>query len=122
MSFGLFMFWQKNLQKVGEKQSITYILTWADSLSYMGKSGRITFLVFNCFLLSQDDWEEGYRLAMSMNFRWPQCVPTNLKTLIPNASNEGIQLLKDMLLWNPNKRPTSAQVSSIGLDKQNFWT
>lgn len=47
---------------------------------------------------------------MSMNFRWPQCVPTNLKTLIPNASNEAIQLMKDMLLWNPNKRPTAAQV------------
>lgn len=57
----------------------------------------------------QEDWEEGYRLAMSMNFRWPQCVPTNLKTLIPNASNEAIQLMKDMLLWNPNKRPTAAQ-------------
>ena len=50
---------------------------------------------------------------MSMNFRWPQCVPTNLKTLIPNASNEAIQLMKDMLLWNPNKRPTAAQVGNL---------
>lgn len=57
----------------------------------------------------QDDWEEGYRLATAMNFRWPQCVPQNLKTLIPNASQEAIQLMKDMLHWNPQKRPTASQ-------------
>lgn len=45
-----------------------------------------------------------------MNFRWPQCVPNNLKTLIPNASSEAIQLLRDMLQWDPKKRPTASQV------------
>ncbi|XP_052230524.1 serine/threonine-protein kinase ICK-like isoform X2 [Dreissena polymorpha] len=57
----------------------------------------------------QEDWDEGYRLATAMNFRWPQCVPQNLKSLIPNASNEAIQLMKDMMHWNPQKRPTSSQ-------------
>ncbi|XP_052776304.1 serine/threonine-protein kinase ICK-like [Mya arenaria] len=57
----------------------------------------------------QADWEDGYRLASAMNFRWPQCVPQNLKSLIPNASNEAVQLMKDMLNWNPQKRPTSSQ-------------
>lgn len=46
-----------------------------------------------------------------MNFRWPQVTATSLKTLIPNASPEAIQLIKDMLHWNPKKRPTAAQVS-----------
>ena len=64
----------------------------------------------NNIFLHQEDWEEGFRLAAAMNFRWPQCVATNLKTLIPNASNEGIQVLRDMLAWNPHKRPTAAQV------------
>ena len=59
---------------------------------------------------------------MSMNFRWPQCVPTNLKTLIPNASNEAIQLMKDMLLWNPNKRPTAAQVCTNCCNESHFST
>ena len=63
-----------------------------------------------CLFWQQEDWEEGYRLAASMNFRWPQCVPTNLRTLVPNASNEGIQIMRDMLMWNPHKRPTAAQV------------
>lgn len=57
----------------------------------------------------QTDWPEGYQLSNAMSFRWPQCVPNNLKTLIPNASSEAIQLLRDMLQWDPKKRPTASQ-------------
>lgn len=62
---------------------------------------------YHCF---QNDWLEGYQLASAMNFRWPQCVPNNLKTLIPNASSEAVQLMRDMLQWDPKKRPTASQV------------
>ncbi|XP_068615661.1 serine/threonine-protein kinase MAK-like [Brachionichthys hirsutus] len=55
------------------------------------------------------DWPEGHQLASAMNFRFPQCVPTHLKTLIPNASNEAIALMKDLLQWDPKKRPTAVQ-------------
>ncbi|XP_061821450.1 serine/threonine-protein kinase MAK isoform X2 [Nerophis lumbriciformis] len=55
------------------------------------------------------DWSEGYHLASAMNFRFPQCVPTPLKTLIPNASSEAITLMKDLLQWDPKKRPTAVQ-------------
>ncbi|XP_061660617.1 serine/threonine-protein kinase MAK isoform X2 [Syngnathoides biaculeatus] len=55
------------------------------------------------------DWPEGYQLASAMNFRFPQCVPTPLKTLIPNASREAITLMKDLLQWDPKKRPTAVQ-------------
>ncbi|XP_070398057.1 serine/threonine-protein kinase ICK-like [Nothobranchius furzeri] len=44
-----------------------------------------------------------------MNFRWPQCVPNNLKTLIPNASPDAIHLMTKLLQWDPRKRPASAQ-------------
>uniref|UniRef100_A0A8D1N5U1 non-specific serine/threonine protein kinase n=1 Tax=Sus scrofa TaxID=9823 RepID=A0A8D1N5U1_PIG len=57
----------------------------------------------------KSDWPEGYQLASSMNFRFPQCAPINLKTLIPNASNEAIQLMTEMLSWDPKKRPTASQ-------------
>ncbi|NXN99155.1 ICK kinase, partial [Rhinopomastus cyanomelas] len=57
----------------------------------------------------KNDWPEGYQLSASMNFRWPQCVPNNLKTLIPNASSEAVQLMRDMLQWDPKKRPTASQ-------------
>ncbi|XP_028814287.1 serine/threonine-protein kinase MAK isoform X3 [Denticeps clupeoides] len=59
--------------------------------------------------VKKSDWPEGYQLASAMSFRFPQCVPTPLKTLIPNASNEAIALMKDLLQWDPKKRPTAVQ-------------
>uniref|UniRef100_A0A671VX18 non-specific serine/threonine protein kinase n=1 Tax=Sparus aurata TaxID=8175 RepID=A0A671VX18_SPAAU len=59
--------------------------------------------------VKKTDWPEGYQLASAMNFRFPQCVPTHLKTLIPNASNEAIALMRDLLQWDPKKRPTAVQ-------------
>ena len=58
----------------------------------------------------QKDWEDGYRLAAVMNFRWPQCVATNLKTAAPNASSEGLEVMKDLMRWNPKDRPSAIQV------------
>lgn len=60
--------------------------------------------------LLQKDWEDGYRLAAAMNFRWPQCIATNLKTAVPNASSEGLNVMKDLIQWNPKDRPTAIQV------------
>ncbi|XP_059497051.1 serine/threonine-protein kinase MAK-like [Stegostoma tigrinum] len=57
----------------------------------------------------KNDWPEGYQLSAAMNFRFPQCIPTHLKTLIPNASNEAVELMKDMLHWDPKKRPNASQ-------------
>ncbi|KAK7930776.1 hypothetical protein WMY93_007171 [Mugilogobius chulae] len=57
----------------------------------------------------KNDWPEGYLLANAMNFRWPQCVPSSLKTLIPNASPDAIHLMTDLLQWDPKRRPASAQ-------------
>eukprot|EP00079_Xenopus_tropicalis_P010243 XP_002934912.2 PREDICTED: serine/threonine-protein kinase ICK [Xenopus tropicalis] len=57
----------------------------------------------------KNDWFEGFQLASAMNFRWAHCVPSNLKTLIPNACADGIQVMRDMLQWDPKKRPTASQ-------------
>nr|XP_057928286.1 serine/threonine-protein kinase MAK-like isoform X2 [Doryrhamphus excisus] len=59
--------------------------------------------------LKKAEWPEGYIIASSMNFRFPKCIPTCLSSLIPNASNEAITLMKDMLQWDPKKRPSAAQ-------------
>ena len=71
----------------------------------------IVFSISPSFTL-QNDWPEGFQLASSMNFRWPQCVPSLLRTLIPNASAEAIHLMRDLLQWDPKKRPASSQVTS----------
>lgn len=59
---------------------------------------------------NKSDWPEGFKLAAAMNFRWPQCVATPLKQLIPNAGADGLTIMRDMMLWDPQKRPTAKQV------------
>ncbi|XP_028967676.1 serine/threonine-protein kinase ICK [Galendromus occidentalis] len=53
------------------------------------------------------DWPEGYQLATGMNFRFPQFTEMTLESIVPNCSAEGISLLRDMLRWNPSRRPTA---------------
>eukprot|EP00440_Ansanella_granifera_P037830 gb/GFBE01041039.1/.p1 GENE.gb/GFBE01041039.1/~~gb/GFBE01041039.1/.p1 ORF type:complete len:486 (+),score=87.03 gb/GFBE01041039.1/:1-1458(+) len=55
-------------------------------------------------------WPEGYKLASTINYRFPQFVPTRLETLIPQANAEGISLMAEMMFWAPEKRPSTAQI------------
>ncbi|KAG7205435.1 hypothetical protein KM043_007427 [Ampulex compressa] len=57
----------------------------------------------------KEDWPEGYQLATAMNFRFPSFSRTSLSILIPNAGQEAVILMEDMLHWNPIKRPTAQQ-------------
>ncbi|XP_067207633.1 serine/threonine-protein kinase dyf-5 isoform X2 [Linepithema humile] len=57
----------------------------------------------------KEDWSEGYQLAAAMNFKFPNFTRTSLAILIPNASEEAVILMEDMLQWNPIKRPTAQQ-------------
>jgi protein kinase len=54
-------------------------------------------------------WPEGYKLASSMSYRFPQCVPMNFNALVPTASYEALQLMLKMLAWDPQKRPTASE-------------
>lgn len=54
-------------------------------------------------------WNEGLRLAGAMQFRFPQFVSTPLSQVLPNVTPEGIELLTDLMKWDPNKRPTASQ-------------
>lgn len=58
-------------------------------------------------------WAEGMKLASSMNFRFPQCVAMSLGSAVPTASASGIQLIQEMLLWDPKARPTASQALSM---------
>ncbi|KAL5968009.1 Serine/threonine-protein kinase ICK, partial [Taenia solium] len=58
----------------------------------------------------QQDWPEGYRLASAMNFRFPNFPPTRLSNIISNASTIVLQLIGELISWNPKKRPTARAV------------
>ncbi|XP_026284833.1 serine/threonine-protein kinase MAK-like [Frankliniella occidentalis] len=55
------------------------------------------------------EWPQGFQLASSMNFKFPQFSRTQLPSIVPSASKDGIQLLELLLMWAPNKRPTAQQ-------------
>lgn len=55
------------------------------------------------------EWSEAYLLANAMNFRFPQFSAIPIESIVTNISQEGLQLLKNTLQWNPGKRPTAAQ-------------
>ncbi|CAL8085574.1 unnamed protein product [Calicophoron daubneyi] len=75
-------------------------------------SSEIDMIFKICSVLgtpSMVDWPEGYQLAAAMNFKFPQCSPSSLRALIPNASGEAVQLISDLIAWNPKRRPTARE-------------
>ncbi len=75
---------------------------------------------------SLNSWSEGHRLATQMGFNFPQFSAMPLSNLIPNASPEALQLLNEMLRYDPSKRPTAQQVlqhpyfSGMGMGAPSF--
>eukprot|EP01016_Furgasonia_blochmanni_P051987 TRINITY_DN8249_c0_g1_i1.p1 TRINITY_DN8249_c0_g1~~TRINITY_DN8249_c0_g1_i1.p1 ORF type:complete len:370 (+),score=43.04 TRINITY_DN8249_c0_g1_i1:1221-2330(+) len=56
-----------------------------------------------------EEWPEGYKLASQAGYKFPRYPPQSLKKLIPNASDEALELIRDMLKYNPAARPTVSQ-------------
>ncbi|CAD8122713.1 unnamed protein product [Paramecium sonneborni] len=59
---------------------------------------------------TQQEWPEGGRLVSQMGLALAQFQPLQLQQLIPNASTEAINLLTQMIRWDPNKRITATQM------------
>lgn len=57
----------------------------------------------------QNDWPDGYRLAAMIHFRYPDCVKVPLSSIVSRCSQNGLDLLEDMLAYDPEKRPTAQQ-------------
>ncbi|CAM2702789.1 unnamed protein product [Rotaria socialis] len=58
---------------------------------------------------TKEDWAEGFMLAAKLSFRWPQCVRTDLKKIVHSANNDGIDLIRGTLEWDPKRRPSPVQ-------------
>lgn len=69
---------------------------------------------------TKQTWPEGLKLASKINFKFARFVPTPMEQLVPNASREGIQLIKDMLQYDPAKRPTAAQCLQVRASERMF--
>ncbi|KAI8902161.1 kinase-like domain-containing protein [Globomyces pollinis-pini] len=54
-------------------------------------------------------WQEGLRLAAQMGFKFPPGSPVPISYLLTNAPDDAIQLVADMLIYDPHKRPTASE-------------
>ena len=56
---------------------------------------------------SHSTWAEGIQQAKRVDIKFPTFQPTPLSQIIPQASSDAIDLLYQMLNWDPNKRATA---------------
>lgn len=52
---------------------------------------------------------EARNVSQLMNIRYSEIMPANLADLIPTASGEAINLIKQLCSWDPLRRPTAEQ-------------
>ena len=57
-----------------------------------------------------DIWPEGIQQANCIGFKFPNNNKVELENIIPNASEDAIDLMKQMIRWDPNKRATAANL------------
>lgn len=57
---------------------------------------------------TRQTWEDGVKLAHQMGYKFPSFTRTKFEQLIPTASRAGLQLLTDLLAYDPAKRPSAS--------------
>ncbi|CAD8074974.1 unnamed protein product [Paramecium primaurelia] len=59
---------------------------------------------------SEQDWPDGYKLAAKIQHRFPKNIqPKPLSQVITQASDDALDLISQMLRYNPLKRPNASQ-------------
>lgn len=58
---------------------------------------------------NQQNWPDFGRLVSKTSYRFPPTPPTSLGTMMPNASPEALDIMQQMLLYDPAKRPSATQ-------------
>lgn len=51
-----------------------------------------------------EQWKDGVNIVSKLGFEIPKYEPENLANMVPNASPEGINLLRQLLQFSPAKR------------------
>jgi serine/threonine protein kinase len=54
-------------------------------------------------------WQDGIKLASTMGFKFPNIMPVPVAKQIPNAPDIALQIIADMILYDPDKRPTASE-------------
>ncbi|XAR60930.1 Cyclin-dependent kinase [Bertholletia excelsa] len=65
-----------------------------------------------CCVLGTPDWTtfpDARNISLLFNMGYPEIMPANLSDIMPNASFEAIDLIKQLCSWDPLRRPTADQ-------------
>ena len=64
-----------------------------------------------CALLGRpsEGWNEGYSLAINRGFVFPKFTPTDIATVIKRATPTAIDLIRKMIAWEPEMRPSAKE-------------
>lgn len=77
-----------------------------------------------CCILGAPDWTafpDCRNTVGLVNVCYSEILPANLSDIIPNASLEAIDLIKQLCSWNPLKRPTAEQCLQHPFFSVNKW-
>ncbi|EGG20118.1 putative protein serine/threonine kinase [Cavenderia fasciculata] len=58
---------------------------------------------------TMSSWPDGIKLSTLKQFKFPNIGPIHLSTILPNANNDAIDLMYDLLRYDPIKRPTAIE-------------
>ena len=73
---------------------------------------------------THDVWAKGIQQANMIGIKLPNSSGMDLAKIIPNASSKAIEIMKQMLQWDPNKRPTAVNLlnnSYFSVDEYNCY-
>nr|XP_043620916.1 serine/threonine-protein kinase MHK isoform X2 [Erigeron canadensis] len=77
-----------------------------------------------CCVLGAPDWTlfpEARNVSRLMDIAHSAIMPSNFSDLIPNASSEAINLIKQLCSWDPSRRPTAEQCLQHPFFYANMW-
>ncbi|KAI5679926.1 hypothetical protein M9H77_01153 [Catharanthus roseus] len=77
-----------------------------------------------CCVLGRPDWTifpEARNISRLLDICYFEIMPANLSDIVPNASPEAIDLIKQLCSWDPTKRPTAEQCLQHPFFNVGFW-
>lgn len=77
-----------------------------------------------CCILGQPDWTvfpEARNISRLVDISYFEIMPANLSDVVPNASPEAIDLIKQLCTWDPTKRLTADQCLQHSFFQVGYW-
>ena len=59
---------------------------------------------------SKEEWPEGHRLAELAGFTFPKAERKSISAIVPDASEDALDLMHQMLELNPSRRPSISEL------------